>query len=215
MRWKPLPLLAGVACLAWPSVASACWTSELARLWAIPQKFDLGAGLLFQPGEGGGEATQVFSASAAFKLGAKASLGPLVGMCKSGSYSATLFGAGAGFNVWNDNAGKIGINVQTGLNYLSDEGSTDIIIPVGAVAEFKPSDKLGFAAGAGMMIDRFSVDAQPGFAGFSETDTDPFFYGGAIFKMTALDIYVGGVLKMGEGGTDTALNAAIRLPIGK
>jgi hypothetical protein len=211
MRLKPLAVVGGIVCLIWPGELSACPAPFLYGPLLTPAKMDIMPGIVIEPQSPTGT---VIGGNVGIKLGSKAVLRPGAALCKVSSFSAVLFGAGAGLGVWQDAAGKVAIAAVAGLSYYTKEGESDMVIPLGAVADFKTSDKVSLFGGAGIQMERFSFDAGPVAGDVSETDSDPFLQGGAVLKLNTMDLILGLLLKLGEGGTDTALNFGLRIPIG-
>jgi hypothetical protein len=205
-------MVAGCASLLWPAVASACYLSQFYRPIMIPARMDFVIAMLYEPED---PATMVPGAELGIKLGSKAAIRPGAALCKYADWSTVVFGSAFGINIWNDAGGKVAIDAQTGVSYYSKDGESDMVIPVGAIATFKTSDKVSLYGGAALQLDRFKVDLGGGQGSVSESDSDPLLHGGVVFRMTSVDLIGGLVMKMGEGGSDMLFNLAARILLGK
>lgn len=207
MRWKTQSLLAGAFTLAWAAPAYACGFWFNSTFLNIPMKPAIGVG--FQSIRH----YTVIAADAAFKAGDKVVIRPSLGQCHETfqGYSDTyaVYGAAIGYKVWNDDAGKVSVNVQAGGEFDSFDGGSESNIPIGAAIAYKASEKVDLFGGAGVNIYNASYDD-----GDSYSSNDLGIFAGVAFHTGAF-VIDGGVTNFNyEGGSETALNVGASMELG-
>ena len=201
MRMKT-PLIAGALCLVSAVPAEACVMYSFTVFNPVPSAMTWGAGTAIALGD-----YTYFSPTVdvAMKLGDKAVVRPGIGICSGEGSTDPFFGASIGLQV-TQNA-NMTVNLQSGIEYLTFDGGSEMTIPIGAAAKFGSSGPVGFYAGATLLWSSFEVSG-PG--GGSVSETDPLLYGGITGNSGSLGWTLGGGLKMGEG-TDFAIIAAVNM----
>ncbi len=200
-------LAAGLA-LTWSTPAFACgfWFNQ--TFISIPATTTVGLGLNYWPGD---YTIMVLAGDASIKLGDKFVIRPGVGMCRydagGSTESVVMYGAGAAMNVWNDEAGKLSLNIQAGLEMDSYDGGNERNIPIGAALRIKGSETMSWFAGAALNLYNDS------FAGQSYSSSDPSIYGGAILAMGKTMVTAGAGMYMGDE-SDLFINIGASMALG-
>jgi hypothetical protein len=188
MRMK-LPLLAGALCLAIRNASRGLWLVFFASSFMrVPAKPTFGAGVsgaLSDPAFWG------ISADVAMKLGDKAVVQPAIGICTGDGETDPYFGAGVAYQVSNN--ANMALNIQSGISYLSFDGGSEMVVPIGAAVSFKRSATMSIYAGASMWWQSVDVD---GFE--SVSSTDPVLFGGLQLASGPMAWTLGGQLFMGD-----------------
>jgi len=212
MRWRALFPIAAAVGFAPLAAAHACDLYVQYTFHQMQRGVGFGAGLQFQPGTPSGV---IVSGDLPIGLGNRAVVKPALGYCRIGadgpggqSSSHAVFGSALGLRLWNNAAGTVAINGQTGVSYVSyGQSESDLTVPVFLAAEFKASERAAVFAGAGAQVSRFSFD------GDSESDADPLAFGGVTLTLQKVAL-VGSIgLKKGETDTDVAVNFGLRIPV--
>jgi hypothetical protein len=209
MRWKSRSLIAAGLTAAWTAPAFACGFPLNSTFLRIPSTTTLGIALQNWFTD---YSLMTLAGDVAVKAGSRAVIRPAVGICREEAGSETesnvLFGAGLGFNVWNDEAGKMSVNLQAGLEMVSYDGASYRNIPIGAAVQMRSSDNMSLFGGASINMSNYSVDGGGDFS-----NSDPSLFGGVVFKAGALDITAGATIWMGDE-TDFALNVGASMALG-
>ncbi len=209
MRWRTRSLIAAGLGLASATPALACSFGQNHMFLRVPTSTTIGGGAIYTLGD---YPVLLFYANAGIKAGDKVVIAPVIGMCRyeEGTFSETVlaYGASVGFNFWNDAAGKLSLNAQTGIEMDSFDGGSERNIPIGAALSIKSSDKMSWYAGAA--INMYTIDVD-GFGSHSESD--PSLYGGATFAMGKTAVSAGVVMFMGDE-SEFALNVKASVPLG-
>ena len=187
MRMK-LPLLAGALCLAIATPAHACSWYFSSSFMRVPAKPTFGIGV---SGELGDPAFWGISGDVAMRLGDKAVVQPAVGICTGDGETDPLFGAGVAYQL-SSNA-NMALNIQSGITYLSFDGGSEMLVPIGLAASFKRSATMSFYAGASMWWQNVEIDG-----GESASSTDPMLFGGLQLTSGPMAWTLGGQLFMGD-----------------
>jgi len=187
MRMK-LPLLAGALCLAIATPAHACNWYFASSFMRLPAKPTFGVGV---SGELGDPAFWGISGDVAMKLGDKAVVQPAVGVCTGDGETDPIFGAGVAYLLTQNP--NMAVNIQSGLTYLSFDGGSEMVVPIGLAANFKRSATMSLYAGASMWWQSVDVD---GFG--SASSTDPVIFGGLQLTSGPMAWTLGGQLFMGD-----------------
>ena len=187
MRMK-LPLLAGALCLAIATPAHACNWYFASSFMRLPAKPTFGVGV---SGELGDPAFWGISGDVAMKLGDKAVVQPAVGICTGDGETDPIFGAGVAYLLTQNP--NMAVNIQSGLTYLSFDGGSEMVVPIGLAANFKRSATMSLYAGASMWWQSVDVD---GFG--SASSTDPVIFGGLQLASGPMAWTLGGQLFMGD-----------------
>ena len=199
------------AWFALPTIASACDMKIGFLFMGIPSSsWSVGGGLNVQPGSDGDDTYWAANVDAAVALGERAVVIPGIGYCTRTGDDAEgeiVFGGGLGFNLWNNADGTVMVNLQGAVTHVSEGDYSAQSIPVSAAAMFEAGESASVFAGGGLQFFRDSFD------GDSESDNDPFVYGGVAFG-SSVAIQVGGSLRFGEHANDFAFNIGASIPMG-
>jgi hypothetical protein len=204
MRWMARFVAAVVLCLALPSQAFACYLAKFLTYNAIPGAMNYEGGLALAPGD---ELGMVFSGGVNLPVGGgKGVVTPTLGYCKEGSFGALIFGAAAAWQIWKDASGNASANFQSGLSYVSSDGTSDMVIPLGASYAKKMSEMMSWFAAATLLVDMYKSSSD--FGDFSETETDPAIYGGIVKKAGSMTLTGSLAAKFGYD-TDLAVTVLV------
>jgi hypothetical protein len=221
MRCKAMWLTVMAGFLLGPTTASACDTYLAYTFKRISgSSLDLGGGLQIQPGENSAPTLLIPSVDLSIAIGGSAVIRPAIGLCATAGGTAAfgelgqdetdvVFGAGFAWNVWNAQAGNLGVNVQAAVTHVAMEGGSAQRIPLTVAGEFRANDAAALFLRAGVQVGRTSVDGSG-----SSTDSDPVGFAGTTLDGGALDFTVAIQVKKGDSDTDVAINAAFTVPLG-
>lgn len=205
MRWMARFVAAVALCLALPSQAFACYLAKFLTHNAVPGAMSYEGGLALLPGD---ELGMVFSGAVNLPVGAgKGVVSPTIGYCKEGSFGAMIFGAAAAWQIWKDASGNATANFQSGLSYVSSDGASDIIIPLGASYVKKMSELMSWFAAATLLVDMYKSSSD--FGDYSETDTDPAVYGGVVRRAGSMNVTASLAAKKGYDDIDFAIAVTV------
>jgi hypothetical protein len=183
------PFLAGALCLAYAVPAGACTFYSTSTYLAIPAggvAWGLGASFIFSD-----PTFTVVSGDASMRLGNSMVVRPAIGICSGNSETNPVFGADVGYQL--TQSGTMRLNLQSGINYVSFDGGSEMNIPIGAAASFAGSGSMGFYAGGSLVWTQFEID------GFdSESDTNPMLFGGVQSRSGSMGWTLGGQLFLGD-----------------
>jgi hypothetical protein len=182
------PFLAGALCLAYAVPAGACTYAPFASYTAIPTQMTWGLGIssVFSDPMANG-----ITGDVSMKLGEKAFVRPMVGLCSVDSETNPVFGAGIGLQL--SQSSSMSLNLQSGIGYETFDGGSAMSIPIGAAARFSGSGSMNFYAGGSLVWTSVDVD---GFG--SASDTNPMLYGGVMSRRGSMGWTLGGQLLMGD-----------------
>lgn len=182
------PFLAGALCLAYAVPAGACTYAPFATYTAIPGQMTWGLGIssVFSDPMANG-----ITGDVAMKLGDKAVVRPMVGLCSYDEETDPVFGAGFGLQL--TQSSSMTLNLQSGISYLSFDGGSEMMIPIGAAARFAGSGSMNFYAGGSLVWQSIDID---GFG--SNSDTNPMLFGGVMSRSGSMGWTLGGQLLMGD-----------------
>lgn len=154
---------------------------------------------------------------AAFKVGDKAAVRAGAGICMEEAGDDTesniLFGASGSMKVWQDEAGKMSVNAQAGLEMVSYDGGSYRNIPIGVAVMTKSSETMSLYGGAALNLMNYSADDCPDGFDCDASNSDPTLFGGAVFAMGKINLTAGATIYMGDE-TDFALNVAGSMAMG-
>lgn len=200
------PLLAGALCLTYAVPAYACNFYHFATYLPLPARPTWGAGVAVGLGDPVGFAV---SGDVGMKLGEKIVVRPGIGICSVDSETNPYFGASVGLQLAQN--ANMTLNLQSGIQYTSFDGGSEMLIPIGAAARFGASGPMSFYAGGSLVWANFEVDG-PGGGSFS--DTNPMLYGGLMGSSGSIGWTLGAQIVMGDSDTDFGIIAAINLNSG-
>jgi hypothetical protein len=182
------PFLAGALCLAYAVPAGACTYAPFATYLTVPATMTYGIGIssIFSDPMANG-----ITGDLSMKLGEKAVVRPMVGLCSVDSETDPVFGAAFGLQL--SQSSSMTLNLQSGISYLSFDGGSEMMIPIGAAARFTGSGSMNFYAGGSLVWASIDVD---GFG--SASDTNPMLYGGVMSRSGSMGWTLGGQLLMGD-----------------
>ena len=195
------PLFAGALCLAYATPAFACNFYFASTFMRTPARPSFGVGVnaeLSDPAFFG------ISGDVAMRLGNNAVVQPAIGICSGDGETDPFFGGGFAYRL--TNSGTMTLNLQTGISYLSFDGGSETIVPIGLAASFASSGTMAFYAGASLWWQNVEIDVLDG----SASSTDPVLFGGIQSRSGAMAWSLGGQLYMGDD-TEFGIVAGISL----
>ena len=192
MRMR-MPLLAGVLCLTTAAPAYACTFFFTSAYMPLPARPSFGVGVLAEFSDPTGLAV---SGDVAMKLGEKIVVRPGIGIC---SYEDALderqndpfFGAGVALQLAQN--ATMSLNVQSGVSYMTFDGGSTTIVPIGLAGMFLGSGSMSFYAGASLWWQQIDIDDFG-----SDSESDPVLFGGLMANSGALSWTLGAQLYMGD-----------------
>jgi long-subunit fatty acid transport protein len=184
------PLLAGALCLAYATPAFACNFYFNSTFMRIPARPSFGAGVeanLADP------ATFAISGDVAMRLGNNMVVQPAIGVCVGDDDTDPFFGAGVAYKL--TQSGTMGLNLQSGISYMPQDGANFMSIPIGLAASFAGSGSMGFYAGASLVWTQvdFESDLIEDFS-----DSDPVLFGGLQNRSGSMGWSLGAQLLLGD-----------------
>jgi hypothetical protein len=221
MKWKAMTLLTVTAWLAGPAALSACETSLNHRFWnTMRGSLAIGAGVQIQPGSDGEETFMIFTGDLGIPVGERALIAPAVGLCRAGGdadFSEILFGAAGAVNIFNNQAGSLSLNLQAAVTRVSYESGSELNFPIALAGAARAGNALDVIFGGGMIGVRDSFEF--GDVSDSETDFDPYGFGGVSLGAGQLTLQGSVTARMGEdfegeSEIDLAFNIAVAIPVG-
>jgi hypothetical protein len=192
------PFLAGALCLAYAVPAGACTYAPFASFNAIPSQmvWSLGISSVFSDPMANG-----ITGDVAMRLGDKAVVRPMLGLCMFDEETDPVFGGAFGYQL--TQSGTMTLNLQSGISYLSFDGGSEMVVPIGAAARFAGSGSMNFYAGGSLVWQNIEVDG-----GGSASDTNPMLFGGLMSRSGSMGWTLGGQLLMGDD-TEFGIVAAL------
>lgn len=162
-------------------------------------------------------ASRTLTGDVAVKVGDKASVRAGAGICMEESGDETdsniMFGGSGAMRVWQDEAGKMSVNAQAGIEMASFDGGSYRNIPIGVALMTKSSETMSLFAGAAFNMSNISVDDCPDGFDCDASNSDPSLFGGAVFAMGKVNVTAGATIALGDD-TEFALNVAGSMSMG-
>ena len=184
------PLLAGALCLVSATPAFACNFYFNSTFMRIPARPSFGVGVeanLADP------ATFALSGDVAMRLGNNMVVQPAIGFCIGDDDSDPFFGAGVAYKL--TQSGTMGLNVQSGIAYMPQDGANIMSIPIGLAASFAGSGSMGFYAGASLVWTQVDFDSE---LLEDVSDSDPVLFGGLQSSSGSMGWSLGAQILMGD-----------------